>query len=317
VSSKRKGSTALSKIALIVEDSPTLRREIMETLADVSLFFRFLEAGDGVEGLRLALDNPVDIILCDLVMPRMDGFRFTQLLRARKELHDVPIIMLTGEGDSEMKVRGLEIGANDYITKPFDRGELIARVKVHLKIKELQDELRNANRLLTELSNTDPLTSLYNRRFLFESFGKELQRAARKKGELAVLILDIDHFKKINDGYGHQQGDLVLARVAGTLLSHLRNYDIPARYGGEEFVVILPDSSLKDAMMVAERLRTAVSDMTFPLPMNGLKVTASFGVAAYSPSGANTVDALIREADAALYVAKSGGRNRVVAAPGG
>ncbi len=297
---------------LIIDDSPTVRERIVRTLRECALFDDYREAADGIDGFKALVSRRTDLVICDLEMPRMDGFRFITMLQTREELKDIPVIMLTGRGDQELKVRGLEQGACDYVTKPFDPGELVARVRVQLKIKSLQDALKKSNELLRELSYTDPLTRLYNRRYLMDALVKEFQRAGRKKGFLSLALLDIDHFKAINDTHGHQQGDAVLTALAAVVQGELRSYDIVARYGGEEFIALLPDTSPADGIAVAERLRAAVERMVFPPPLGQLRVTVSLGVAAYPAGGIATVNDLIREADAALYRAKNGGRNRVV-----
>lgn len=297
--------------ALIIDDSETVREQIIKTLESFSLFERYYQAEDGLEGFKKLLATPVDIILCDLEMPRMDGFKFLSMMKARPDLQDVPVLILTGKNDREQKIRGLEQGASDYITKPFDPGELVARVRVHLKIKHLQDDLKRSNELLLELSNTDHLTGMYNRRYLMDAMDKELQRCDRKGGNLSVLILDIDHFKQVNDTYGHLQGDIVLQKVALQLQKELRNYDIAARYGGEEFIAVLPDSSLREAAFVSERIRTSIQEIKFSGSLEPLSLTASVGVAALSTPACTTVDELIKLADEALYRAKTNGRNRV------
>ncbi|HEY6006943.1 MAG TPA: response regulator, partial [Geobacteraceae bacterium] len=158
---------------LVIDDSSTVRSEIVRTLRDFGLFTSISEAGDGLQGFKALLANPVDLIICDLEMPTMDGFKFLALVQTREELRDIPVIMLTGRGDRELKIKGLEQGASDYVTKPFDTGELVARVKVQLKIKSLQDELKQSNQLLREMSITDHLTRLYNRRHLMEVLDRE------------------------------------------------------------------------------------------------------------------------------------------------
>ncbi|MBV5338318.1 MAG: diguanylate cyclase [Deltaproteobacteria bacterium] len=297
--------------ALIIDDSVTVREQIIRTLETFGLFSRYYEAEDGLEGFKKLLSSPVDIILCDLEMPRIDGFKFLSMLKSRPELQDVPVIILTGMEDRERKIKGLEQGASDYITKPFDPEELVARVKVHLKIKKLQDELKRSNELLLELSNTDHLTCLFNRRYMMEVLDKEVHRSSRKGGSLSLIMLDIDNFKKVNDEFGHLQGDAVLQMVALQLQKELRSYDYAARYGGEEFVVILPDSALKDTLLVADRIRLAVQETIFNEPLEKLRLTVSMGVACFSREHSPTVDAFIKLADDALYRAKANGRNRI------
>ncbi len=297
---------------LIIDDSDTIREQIIQTLMRFGVFDRYLEAGDGIEAFKTLLGTQVDLVLCDLEMPRMDGFKFLAMVKTREELRDIPIIMLTGREDRELKIRGLEQGACDYVTKPFDPGELMARVKVQLKIKMLQDELKKSNDLLKRLSNTDHLTQLYNRRYMMEVLEREFQRSQRKASPISMVIMDIDHFKRVNDQYGHQNGDLVLSTIARLAREDRRSYDVAVRYGGEEFVLVLPETSHDEATMVAERLREKVQQISFSGELRELRVSISMGVATYPASNLATIEDLIREADAALYRAKQGGRNRVV-----
>ncbi len=301
----------MSTSVLIIDDSDTVREQIIRTLESFSLFTRYHEAADGLEGFKKLLSSPVDIILCDLEMPRIDGFKFLSMLKARPDLQDVPVIILTGMDDRERKIKGLEQGASDYITKPFDHEELVARVRVHLKIKKLQDELKRSNELLLELSNTDHLTGLFNRRFMMDALEKEVHRSSRKGGNLSLIMIDIDNFKQVNDSYGHLQGDVVLQMMALLLQKELRSYDCAARYGGEEFVAILPDSTLKESVFVADRIRLAVQGTRFNGPLAKLSLTVSLGVACFSRNHTPNVDSFIKLADDALYRAKANGRNRV------
>lgn len=299
---------------LVIDDSAVLRGQVIEFLKDTNLFERLLGADNGLEGFKLLLNNDVDVVLCDLEMPGMDGLKFLSMHNARAELRDIPVILLTGHEESEKKVKGLEHGASDYITKPFDAGELIARVKVQLKIKSLQDDLKEQNRMLELLSNTDPLTQLANRRFLMTSLEAEFKRSERSHSSLSLVMADIDHFKKINDTYGHQQGDHVLQVVASLIRKALREYDLAARFGGEEFALIFPDTDLKSAYLVAARVRQMIAEYSFENTMQNLKMTISLGVAACPHNKIKDINDLIRFADDALYAAKREGRNRVVVA---
>ncbi len=301
----------MPRTLLIIDDSKTMRRQVVDILQPARLFGRYLEAENGLEGFKLLLAEPVDVVLCDLEMPGMDGLKFLDLHRSRAEVRDIPVILLTGREGSTQKVKGLERGASDYVIKPFDPDELIARVKVQLKIKRLQDHLKEQNRKLEELSNTDALTSLANRRALMDALEKEFQRSTRTGQNLSLIMADIDHFKQINDTYGHQQGDVVLKVVAGVVRNQLRDYDIAARFGGEEFAVILPATDLSGALLVAERIREAVDGIKLGGSMNPLCLTISLGVSSRPGSEIVSVDTLIREADDALYRAKHAGRNRV------
>lgn len=300
--------------ALIIDDSPTMRSQVVEILRHSGLVGSVVEADSAIEGFKCLLSQPVDVVLCDLEMPGMDGLKFLDLLKARGELRDVPVILLTGNRETGQKIRGLERGASDYVTKPFDHGELIARVKVQLKIKSLQDDLKERNQRLEELSNTDPLTQLANRRQLMRVAHQEFQRSQRAAHPLSLIMVDIDHFKSINDTYGHQQGDVVLKVVAEALRSQLRDYDLASRFGGEEFALVLPETGPLPATQVAERIRAAVAHLKFSGSMEKLKMTVSLGVATVPDPAIHNIEDLIRLADDALYAAKREGRNRVVMA---
>src|ERR1039457_5327858 len=165
----------MSISVLIIDDSEVIRERIIKALKPINIFDRYIEAEDGLDGFKQLLSGPVELVLCDLEMPRIDGFKFLSMIKARPELQDVPVIMLTGVGDRVRKIKGLEMGASDYVTKPFDPEELVARVKIHLKIKQLQDSLRYSNNLLLEISNTDYLTGMFNRRYLMKELEKEFQ----------------------------------------------------------------------------------------------------------------------------------------------
>jgi len=301
----------MAEAILIIDDSATVRKKIIETLRVSNLFDRYLEAEDGIEGFKILGNFRVDLILCDLEMPRMDGFKFLSLCNSQENLKNIPIILLSAHGQDEMKIRGLEQGAVDFVTKPFTAGELLARVKIQQKIKRLQDELRRSNEQLKELSNTDFLTGLYNRRFIMEVLELEFQRMRRKKGYLSLIILDIDHFKRVNDIYGHPQGDQVLISLAEILQADLRPYDIAARFGGEEFIVLLPETRLAQGFETAERLRKKVAAAKFSPPLENLAITISLGLASSPEMPIDSIHDLIKEADDALYRAKENGRNRV------
>jgi len=297
---------------LIVDDAASVRQEVRRLTARLGIFSTCREAENGVEAYKRVLEAAPDLILCDLVMPAVDGMKFLSMIRNRPELRDIPVILLTGNTDVETKIRGLELGASDYVTKPFDGGELLARIKVQLKIKALQDELRRSNEQLHELSSTDALTTLYNRRHFMAVLGREFERSERYETLLGLVMLDIDHFKRLNDSYGHQVGDDALRGMGKVIRKVVRTTDIPARYGGEEFCVLLPETGLKGTAELAERLRAAVE--VSPLLVDGreVRMTVSLGAAACPRPTVESGDDLIRLADNALYRAKDAGRNRVI-----
>jgi diguanylate cyclase (GGDEF)-like protein len=296
---------------LIIDDSPTVRSHVERVLNDRGVFHKFLQATDGIEGFKLLLANPVALVLCDLIMPGIDGFKLLSMAQARPELAELPIIMLTGKEDVRDKVRALEAGASDYLVKPFDDAELVARVKVHLKLRLLQHELREKNAKLEELSRTDALTGVANLRQLQEAMRIELTRASRTKVAMAFLMLDVDHFKQLNDRHGHQAGDVGLRQVADILRSGLRQYDTVARYGGDEFALLLPETDQAGAMACAERCRAGIEKLA-PAGAEGVRLSASIGVALYPNPAVTTPQDLIKIADSALYEAKKAGRNRAV-----
>jgi two-component system, cell cycle response regulator len=299
---------------LVIDDSPLARREIGDTLVDAGLFDDVRSAADGIEGFLSLTEAKPDLVICDLEMPRLDGLKFLQMKDSRPELRDVPVIMLTVNHDRKVRLQGLEQGASDFLNKPFDGCELVARARIHLKIKKLQDQLREAHDHFKELSNIDPLTNLYNRRFLTEILEGELERSRRLHSPLSLMIVDLDGFKEVNDRHGHQTGDRLLVAVAETLRKGLRSYDVASRYGGDEFVLILPGTTLGEAVLVAERLRAAVEPLRVAAPEGVVGSTASIGVAGVELQGDELplpMDPLLRRADQALYRAKEGGRNRV------
>jgi diguanylate cyclase (GGDEF)-like protein len=289
---------------LVIEDSPSQRVKIRQALDPVGLFDRILESGNGIEGLKLLLAERVDVVLCDVEMPGLDGEKLLRIKESRADVRDVPLLFLSATTDLDRQVRLIEAGACDSIVKPFHPSELVARLRLHLKIKLLQSELREKNEQLSRLSTTDPLTGLRNRRYVDEILNVEVLRARRYQSPLTLLMADLDHFKRVNDDHGHQAGDAVLRGVAEVLRSSLRATDVGGRYGGEEFIVIMAQNSLDGATQFAERWRQTVEAARFSIPDGrGVEVTISIGVAGYHDREQTASD-LIAEADTALYAAK-------------
>ena len=297
---------------LVLDDNKNTRRKIVSDLERSGLFQQILEADDGLDGFKQTSERHPDLILCDVEMPRIDGLRFLSMVRSKEELKDIPILILTGCTAKSLRIRGLSEGANDFIQIPYDQDELIARVKLHLKINQQEKSLRKRNMELELLTHKDPLTGAFNRRYLNMSLDSELMRHARTGEELSILMLDIDHFKKINDTYGHHAGDLVLQQVTRRLTEGLREYDLLTRYGGEEFVIVLPMTRQSEAQMVAQRLLQSIRKLTFPDTLSGTTVTVSIGVTSHSGAKNVSSEELVSRADIALYRAKQSGRNRVI-----
>lgn len=300
---------------LVIDDAAALRTQLVQLLRALPNVAHVLEAADGLQGFLAMRRRPVDLVLCDLIMPGVDGFKFLALVHGEASLRDVPVIMLTGEEDVAAKVRGLQAGASDYLTKPFDVGELTARVRVHLKIKALQDELRQKNAALEQLVRVDALTGLHNRRSLEEQLRQEFLRAERYKTTATLAMVDVDHFKRVNDAFGHPVGDRALAAVAEALQHSARVQDVVARYGGEEFCILMPHTDAHGAALAAERHRTAVASMPPVAEPGPERLTVSIGIAEFPRPDVHGVEAWVALADAALYRAKQEGRNRVAAAP--
>ena len=286
--------------------------QVEDALSKHNLFERFFHAKNGAEGYHMLVNNPVDLILCDVVMPDMDGFKFLSLKGAGPDFIDIPVIMLTGKESVDDKVKGLEAGASDYLTKPFHPEELLARVKVHVKLRQLQRKLREQNDHLEKISRTDPLTQLVNRRYFMERFAIEYSRMQRYGTPLSYVMIDVDHFKEINDDYGHLAGDRILQRIAEVMNETVRSHDLVGRYGGEEFAILLPQCDAEDAARVAERCREKVAAVQVPHLDAFISATISVGVVTLPRSDVRDIDGAIQRADNALYDAKTAGRNRVV-----
>ena len=301
---------------LIVDDNAAIRSGIKAVLMKDGTFNHFAEAEDGLSAFKAILEQPPDLVICDLVMPGFDGLRFLGLKASRREMDQIPVIILTAEDDLERKAELLERGASDYITKPFHEKELLARVRIHTKLKRLQDELREKNSQLQTLSITDALTGLANRRYLMTRLQEEVQRAQRHGTPLAVVMVDLDHFKQVNDTHGHAAGDRVLQNLGALLMDSVRATDLAARFGGEELTLVLPHTGTAGALQMAEVLRQKIAEQAHAVEGATLRQTVSMGLAAWEGEGtAPTAESLLKRADDALYRAKQGGRNRVEAAP--
>jgi two-component system, cell cycle response regulator len=295
----------MNKLLIIDDDAESL------AIAEARLAQEQVEircAPSGIEGLAMTRSLKPDLILLDVDMPEMSGFDVCKILKTDPELCMIPVLFLSGSGNADNKVRGLDLGAIDFVAKPFDAFELRARVRAALRTKRLQD-------LLIERAQIDPLTGLPNRGALMERLQVEWSRLQRYHANFAFIMVDIDHFKKVNDAFGHPVGDQVLQEVARRLQHECRSTDLPARYGGEEFAVVAPGETVEKARFLAERCRRQIEQIALKARNETVLATASFGVAqaADQPSMA----ALIESADQTLFQAKNNGRNRVEIARGG
>ncbi|WP_249012406.1 diguanylate cyclase [Conexibacter sp. DBS9H8] len=273
-----------------------------------------LTAEDGADALTLAREYVPDVILLDHEMPILNGHEVLAQLQADPQLAEIPVIFLTGVEDAGHMAASLAAGALDYLRKPFERRELLARVGVARRLKRVQDELRARNEQLEQLAFIDPLTRLFNRRAAADKLAELISRSQRRGAALSVVLLDIDSFKAINDTFGHDAGDRVLSGVAARLHTRARREDVLARWGGEEFVALLADIGPAGALKVAEAFRDIVANTPFTAADDGtsLRVTVSVGAASWTGDGA---EALLRRADAAMYEAKRAGGDAARLAP--
>ena len=296
---------------LIADDDALLRQMLQAQLADSGHEFVF--ASDGLEAWELLQREYIRMVIVDWMMPELDGPELIRRIRDAGWPGYTYIILLTARSGRDDIVKGLNLGADDYVTKPFRHDELLARMGVGARILELEKRLSESLAREEALATRDGLTGLPNRRALSDVARVELSRAARARTSVGLIVMDLDHFKRINDEFGHAAGDKALQQVAEVLQKSKRDYDYTGRWGGEEFLVVLPGTSLSQAAMVAERIRTSIQavrlDLGRPEPV---ELRASLGVTCAPPvSPPVELDDLLRQADAALYRAKREGRNRV------
>ena len=266
-------------------------------------------AHSGAELIAMAAATSYDLIVIGMRLPNEDALKLVSVLRAADATHDTPLLLVAEPDDRERVLRGFELGASDWLTMPIDENELRARARNQIRRKFYQDRFRTDLGTALELAITDPLTSLYNQRYLRRHLDGLMMTG--QGHPIAVLMIDVDHFKSVNDQYGHANGDVALRQIAETLRQNSRAFDSLARYGGEEFVVVMPGSAADDALSAAERLRQAVEMIPFePLPGKHHRLTVSIGVA-ISSKELNTPEQLLHTADLALYEAKRSGRNRI------
>lgn len=287
---------------LVIDDSMDVHRLLKARLRTEELEFR--EATAGPAGIKLAEEHAPTVILLDLDMPGMDGFEVLRILKENPRTLQIPVIVLSGLQSSQDKVTAFDLGAVDYVTKPFDLTELRVRVRATIKMQRLI-------RMLAQKAQIDGLTGLWNRVYFNSRLADEIGRIARRPGSVALAVLDIDHFKSINDTYGHPAGDAVIQGLAKLLTKECRHTDSICRYGGEEFGIIMPDTNEADARLVADRIRVAFEQLNWPRHPER-KTTVSIGVAAVAGQGIIAPEAVLECADKNLYSAKHGGRNKVV-----
>jgi len=292
-------------LILVGDNSPVVREVLRWHLE--SHGYDVLDAADGAESVTLALQAKPTVILLSVELPVLNGHQALIRLKDNPELRDTPVVFITAHTETADVVEGLRLGAHDYLRKPFEPAEVIARVSAAVRVKELQDDLRARNAELDHIARSDPLTGLANRRHLDEQLAAHAASAERHHHDLAVAVVDIDNFKQVNDTFGHGAGDTVLREVAWRIAASARVEDVVGRWGGEEFIVILPHCDVEGAFVVSERIRDAVA--ASPIQCEGgatIPVTVSVGCTG------GTDHSLVERADAALYAAKKAGRNITV-----
>lgn len=294
---------------LVVNDSPFSRKLVEHALSGDS--YSLLLAENGNKALRLFKEHRPAVVITDWMLPDSSGPELCERIRAEFPDSYTYIILLTSMTEKEDIVKGLSSGADDYLTKPFDRGELLARIGVGRRTIDLHREIDAKNKLLEEMAHTDPLTGLPNRRAIEEWANRQLQGAARHGYSLWVVHVDLDCFKNINDSYGHDAGDQVLRGIGVILKAHTRASDISGRMGGDEFLLVISHAEEKHIRPTVERLRDQIASQKFCFAGKNISVTASIGVCGFEGTEPPEFSKLVRQADKALYSAKRAGRNQI------
>jgi two-component system, cell cycle response regulator len=295
----------------VVDDDRAIRKLVHLYLARAG--YEVVEFATGKQARSELIQLTWDLAILDRRLPDMDGVVLCHQLKANPELRNRYIIMLTGEDEAEDKILGFDLGADDYITKPFQPAELLARIRAAKRIIDLQKELLESNRRLELLSITDGLTKLHNHRHFQDELARAFEESQRYHRPLSLVMADLDFFKKVNDTYGHSVGDEVLKTVSAIFQQSIRSTDLAARYGGEEFAVMLPETHLDDAVAFAEKLRSITEATPVATQAGPLHLTISLGVASVPHSRVHSAKGLVVTADKALYRAKRNGRNQVQA----
>ena len=287
---------------LVVEDHPDQRELLAIVLQREG--YKVITAANGLEALEKLETENIQIALSDIMMPKMDGFELIKRIRSNSALKSIYLILITARIQEGDRVRGLDLGADDYITKPFSFSELLARVRVGSRVVHYQKHLEYQTQV-------DSLTGLFNRRAFEKKIHEEFERSKRYHNPLSVLILDIDNFKTINDTYGHHGGDAALVKISETFREKTRQTDFPSRYGGEEFVLVLPETDQDSALQVASKIHEAIRSCAFGTSARPYTLTVSIGVSSTSARFYTDWHEMVDDADQALYLAKNTGKDRI------
>jgi len=294
---------------LVADDDRITRQMVTKVLVDHGLRVEAVE--DGQQAVDRIKKGGIDLAILDIVMPRLSGLECCRLIKGLTEDRFLPVVLLTSRSDTESRIEGLRIGADDYLPKPFNEREFLARVDNLLRLKRAHDELLASKARLEQMAIQDELTGIYNYRYLQTRLGEEFKRAQRYRYPLACAMIDVDRFKSINDEFGHDAGDEVLREVAQRIAGAVREVDVVARYGGEEFLLVLPNTHFAGALTVADRVWRSVGQKTIAIGEKRQRVTVSVGVSLYPSREIKSKDQLLKAADEALYRAKNEGRDRI------
>lgn len=293
---------------LVVDDNPENLKVLGNLLRDNG--YSPVIAKTGTMALEYLKKEKPSLVLLDIMMPEMDGYETCRRMVNDPNTRDIPVIFLSAKNNPDDIVKGFEAGGVDYVSKPFQNSEILARIGTHVKLQKMRIQLEEKNALLAEQAIKDFLTGLFNRRYFIEQFERDLSRAKRYGRDLTLMMLDIDHFKSINDSYGHAVGDEVLKMLGSIGKEFVRNTDVFARIGGEEFAVILTETNISGGRAIAERFREKIQGISVPARTGAARFTVSIGLAQALNDDA-TIDGIMKNADDALYHAKHNGRNRV------
>jgi len=293
---------------LLVDDDTVQGKQVIAKLSEV---YKTEWVQESDQALAKAISGDFDVILISTLLSDADGLRLASQIKSQEEIRNVPLLVLVDEDDTRVMFKALEMGINDYLTVPVDKNEMMARVRSQIRRKKYQEALKSTYQKSISMAITDALTGLYNRHYLNTHLGNMVKQSLKNGKHLALMIMDMDHFKAVNDGYGHDVGDMVLKQLASMIVNASRSAELAARFGGEEFVILMPETDPASALGAANRIREIIETTPFKInDTDTIQKTVSLGVASLHPDG-DSAESLLKRADEALYEAKNNGRNQV------
>lgn len=295
---------------LLVDDDTVQGKQVVAKLTET---YKVEWAQESEQAIPKAKAGNFDVVLISTLLSDADGLRLASQMRSQEELRNVPLLVFVDDDDQKLMLKALEMGINDYLTVPIDKNEMMARVRAQIRRKKYQEALKSHYQKSISMAITDGLTGLYNRHYLNTHLGNMVKQSLKNQKHLALMIMDMDHFKSVNDTYGHDVGDSILKQLANLIIQTSRSSELAARFGGEEFVILMPETDAQSAVGAANRIRELVETTPFKInDKDTIQKTISIGVASLHPDG-DSADSLLKRADEALYEAKHGGRNQVKA----